>query len=399
MEPIPLEQRLRDMLELAPALESLDVTLLEARGCRLAEDIATDHSWPHFTSATVDGYAARSEDTRPGTRLEVIGQVEAGSNAEAAVGPGKVIGIQSGARLPAVADVVLPASAVAVVDDSHIQVRNRVQSGSGVLQEGSYAPKGRLLVPKGERIDERLVGVLASLGRSRVSVIPRPRVVIVSVGDGLVSDGAPPSLGCLYDATNIMLASATMAANAQPYRMGPIAEDPQLIADTLDDQLVRADVIVVCGGIASESDCVRQVLTRIGKVSYDEGSTSLSAFGSGTLGEEKTPVISLPSDPVEAFMLFRVLVNPLLASMLGRPRPPLSRVSLAVDVPRIANRTQILLASVDPAGRAAPLSGGGVNALSLHSADAMIQILPGDGVESRGSTVVAQALEPQAESG
>lgn len=399
MAQLSLERRIAQLLASTPALDSLDLTLMEARGAVLAEDVVTKQPWPHFNVCAQAGYAARSADLRAGQTLEVIGVMEAGSRASAAVGPGKVIRVHEGAPVPAVADVILPADSVAVVDNAHIQVRQQVPPRTGILPQGAYAAVGQTLVRRGQVVDERLVGVLAGLGRSRVSVVPRPRVVIATVGSGLIPDGSAPEVGGLFDSINIMLTSAVAGAGGLPYRIGPLREDAGLVASTLDDQLVRADIIVVCGGVGSAlsprgtgNTLVREVLARVGDVNYDEGSIGLGAFGTGTLGAEKTPIVSLPGDPVAAYLLFRILLLPVLASMQGLAAPVLTRLQLAVDVPRSAERAQILLARVDGDGHAQPLVGRRPTTLDLYAADAMIQIPRGDGTAQRGSAVAAQRL-------
>lgn len=383
---IPIDRRLDEILAGIRPLDSLDVTLREARGCLTAEDVRTTRAWPHFTSCSIAGFAARSEDCREGARLSIIDKAAAGTDSSTAIGPGKTVEVQSGAVLPAVADVVIPLAAVKA-DDEHIEVLRSVKPGEGVSREGSITAEDTLLIPGHTLIGDRSIGVLASIGLSRVTVVPRPRVVIVTVGNELVPDAEEPVSGRSRDEKGALLAAAAAAAGAVPYRVAPIADVPELVAESLDDQLIRADVIVVGGAVSSPSDTVREVLGRIGDVTYDQASTNLGPFGTGVLGDEGTHIISLPRDPVAAYMLFRLLVDPIIAGMLGRRLPELSTSELGDDVSLSPDQTQIKLASVDDQGKVVPTATGSPTLIDLLESDAMTKLPPGTGTRQSGSAV------------
>ena len=128
-----------------------------------------------------------------------------------------------GAPLPAGADLVIPFDAVSLEGDSLVLDRT-VESGTGVSMEGSVAEVGTLLISEHTRIDDRIVGVLASIGLARVAVVPRPRVVVVSVGNDLVSDAMEMGASHKHDATSALLASAAATAGAVTYRVAPVPD-------------------------------------------------------------------------------------------------------------------------------------------------------------------------------
>jgi molybdopterin molybdotransferase len=457
---IPIDERLEQILDKVSPLEALDVTLGESRGGLVAADVVATKPWPHYSSCSTAGFAARGSDSTQGSLLSVVGQTSSravrasigvgaseadageetppnkrasrmsrmrrgsrrtkvetsdadttetekpdaettetempdtdapGTSVVGRVDAGQAMEVEVGAPLPAGADLVIPFDAVSLEGDSLVLDRT-VESGTGVSMEGSVAEAGTLLISEHTRIDDRIVGVLASIGLARVAVVPRPRVVVVSVGNDLVSDAMEMGASHKHDATSALLASAAATAGAVTYRVAPVPDVTELVAESLDDQLIRADVIVVCGPVASSSDTIRDVLERAGDVSYDDGSTNLGAFGTGFLGDAGTHVISLPRDPAAAYLLFRILVDPIIAGMLGFGFPESGTVALDLDTPRLSDQTQYVLASVDDEGRAKPMAGGPPSLLDLQRADAVIRLLPGSEPLQAGSTVAALRL-------
>ncbi|MCB0919047.1 MAG: molybdopterin molybdotransferase MoeA [Actinobacteria bacterium] len=387
-----VEQHISAAIEGVGLLPALDVTLAESRGCVLAEDVSSPTDWPHFSQCAEFGYAVRTADVSAGTPLTVIDEVPAGSSASAAIGPGKAIRVHAGAPLPGAADAVAPDAMATRNPDGTVRIRGPLGSGSGVIPVGSTAPAGKLLLEAGRRIDERAVGILAAIGRSRVSVRPRPRVVLVTVGDELVPVGSALGSGLLHESTSTLLAAAVASLDGVPYRVGPLRDDEAAIADSLDDQQVRADLLIVTGGVASPTDSVVGVVERIADLSFDTGSTSLGMFGYGRVGEDGIPLLCLPGDPVRAFSLFRVLVAPIISTMMGQPIHAPRELPLAVPVER-RSTTQLLLARVDRNSTVQPILSDLPSLLDLSHADALIRIPSGSGSLPVGTPVPALPLQ------
>ena len=125
---------------------------------------------------------------------------------------------------------------------------------------------------RGSHLGAAQVGLAAAVGRSRVLVRPRPRVVVVSTGSELVEPGLPLAPGRIPDSNSLALTAAAVEAGAQAYRVGIVPDDPARLLDTLEDQLVRADVLVTSGGVSVGAyDVVKEVLSRLGHGAVRQG--------------------------------------------------------------------------------------------------------------------------------
>jgi molybdopterin molybdotransferase len=160
-----------------------------------------------------------------------------------------------------------------------------------------------------------------------VLVRPRPRVVVVSTGSELTEVGGSLAPGRIYDSNSLALTAAAIEAGAIAYRVGIVPDDPRQLASTLEDQLVRADVLVTSGGVSVGAyDVVKEVLSRLGTVQFDKVAMQPGMpQGFGTIGPDSTPVFGLPGNPVSALVSFEAFVRPALRKMLGatpieRPR-------------------------------------------------------------------------------
>ena len=162
--------------------------------------------------------------------------------------------------------------------------------------------------------------ILAATGHGRVKARPRPRVVVISTGSELREPGAKLGFDSIYDSNSFALAASARQADAIAYRVGIVSDDPQELTDTLSDQLVRADLVVTSGGVSKgDYDVVKDVLSKLGTVEFTEVAMQPGKpQGFGTIGEDDTPIFTLPGNPVSAYISFEVFVLPAIRRMMGK---------------------------------------------------------------------------------
>jgi molybdopterin molybdotransferase len=316
-------------LDLVRPLPPLDLALRDALGCVLAEDVVSPRPLPAFDNSAMDGYAVRLRDIAGASQdspvgLPVVGDVAAGRTDTLRLVGGTAVRIMTGAPIPPGTEAVVP---VEWTDRgvSHVTVRQVPTVGQHIRRAGEDVEAGTLVMEAGTRLEPRHIGVLAAIGRARVRVRPRPRVVVVSTGSEVVEPGTPLAHGQLHDANGYLLAAAVEDVGALGYRVGVVADDATEFAAVLDDQLVRADVVITSGGVSEGAyDTVKEVLqqARQHAVTFDRvGMQPGMPQGCGTLGEQHVPVFTLPGNPVSSFVSFEVFVRPALRRMLGDEGP------------------------------------------------------------------------------
>lgn len=332
----------QDCLAAVSQQPPLDVQLADAVSCVLAEDVEAPFDLPIADLAACDGYAVRSEDlagARPDALVElaVTEEIRAGDVNPAALVPGTAIRIASGAPMPAGADCVL---ALDFTDRGVARVNAKTQPavGENIRRRAEDVAEGEVVLRKGTRVGARQVALLAGVGRSRVLVHPRPRVVILSIGDEIVEPGRQARPGTVFDANGHALSTAISDAGAQTFRVAAVPDERSVLRETIEDQLVRADLILTTGGISYGSgDTVREVLSVLGTVRFDNvaawpghilGVGTVDGDGTGGGG---TPIFCLPGDPVSAQVCFEVFVRPALRHMQGWVQLTRPSVRAAVD--------------------------------------------------------------------
>ncbi|WP_320065709.1 gephyrin-like molybdotransferase Glp [Micromonospora sp. RTGN7] len=336
----PLADYLGSVLRRLRALPPLDLDLTQAYGNVLAEDVIAPHSFPAFDQSAVDGYAARWEDLSgagraagyqarsgpPGSRpvrLNVVGDLGAASWRPVRLTPGSCFSVAAGAPLPITADVVVP---VEWTDQgmAAVEIFRTPKRGYGVRRAGEELPAGTLLARAGTYVSPALVAVFAATGIGHVVVRPCPRVVVVATGDELVDVGRASQPGQVVDANSHALTAAAAEVGALAYRVGICDDDPDGLRGLLEDQTLRADLIITTGGTGTgPGDMVRRILSRreggrAGPVSFTEVALYPgTALGFGTVGAEEVPVVCLPGEPGAALIGFEVLARPAINLLAG----------------------------------------------------------------------------------
>lgn len=187
------------------------------------------------------------------------------------------------------------------------------------LAEDVYAGS-RLVLRKGSKIRSTQIGLAASIGLNHLPTLPHPRVVVLSAGDDLVEPGQ--LLGDSedeYETNSWMLTTAVKEAGATGFRVHMIPENHEQLLEVIEDQLVRADLIVISGESHDESfELITDVLRQLGEIKTVNPKMSESGrHAFGLIGPDKIPVITLPGDPVVAYIAAEIFVRPMIRTMLG----------------------------------------------------------------------------------
>ena len=336
-----VQDHLAAVLAVVAPVPPLDVVLHDAMGAVLAEDVTAALDVPGVAVAARDGYAVAADDAaRLVVHLPVVDDLRAGALPGLRLAPGQAVRVASGAPLPLGADAVVP---VEETDrgSATVAIASPVKAGQWVRAAGGDVRGDDVVLRTGTRLGARQLALAAAMGRGRLRVHPRPRVVLLSVGDELTeppTKGAAAPGGRTFEADGHALEAAVRDAGAVPVRVGIVPDDHRRLRETLADQLVRADLVVVCGGLSELSgDTVKDVLAGAGDVRLDQvAMTPGRRHGFGTLGPElgrdrEVPVFALPGHPVAAQVAFEVFIRPALRAMAGHAELYRSSVAATVD--------------------------------------------------------------------
>ncbi|MDN4171605.1 molybdopterin molybdotransferase MoeA [Nocardioides sp. SOB77] len=388
-DPRSVEQHLEQVLAAIEPLSAHPQPLMEALGLAAAEDVVAGVQLPGFDNSAMDGYAVRRADVATATaespvHLPVVGEIGAGqSTGLLALAPGTAAKIMTGAPVPSGADCVVPYE---WTDRGVAQVRveRAPEVGQHVRLAGEDVAVGDLLVEAGTVLGPRHLGLLASVGRSTVVSRPRPRVVVLSTGSELRDPGQPLGTDSIYDGNSFLLAASARRAGAIAYRVGIVPDEPRAFLDALEDQLVRADVVVTSGGVSQgDFDVVKEALRPhgvwFGPVAMQPGKPQ----GFGFVGEDRVPIFTLPGNPVSSYISFETFVLPALRKLMGlRPHArPQVRARLTHAVTSPAGKRQFLRGELDGSGsvlQVAPVGGPGSHLIGDLAASDCLIVVPED---------------------
>ena len=413
-----VDEHLADVLAAIRPLEPIELQLLDAQGCVLVEDVTVPVALPPFDNSSMDGYAVRTADVQGASEefpavLTVIGDVAAGSGELPTVGPGQAARIMTGAPLPPGAEAVVPvewtdggtgggaasgmtpASAAPEGAAGEVRVHRAAGARAHVRSRGSDVQAGDLALAAGTVLGPPQIALLAAIGRGTVRVRPRPRVVVLSTGSELVQPGETLTAGTIYDSNSFALAAAARDAGAIVYRVGAVDDDADSLRATIEDQLIRADLLVTTGGVSVGAyDVVKEALTSVssgGGEDLDAGGVEFRKLamqpgkpqGFGTIGPDHTPLLALPGNPVSSYVSFELFVRPAIRTLMGLPdvSRPVVRAVLKADAPlrSPAARRQFLRGAYDAqAGTVSPVGGSGSHLIAALAHADSLMVVPED---------------------
>ena len=320
---------LRCRLKGFPRVSSELISIDDAIGRCLAEDVFSPENLPEEPRSTVDGYAVKANDTFGAsdslpTLLRLTGTIEMGKRPDTTVATGAAVQIPTGGFLPPGADAVVMVEYTDRLDASHIEVAKPVTLRANVLDRGEDVRKAATVLGCGRRIRAQEVGLLAALGITQVRVFRRARVAVISTGDELVDVDRKPAPGQIRDANGHSVAALVRACGAEATRFPIVADDEPTLRQTIETALEEYDVVVLSGGSSvGMRDLVVDVLSGLPDIeilahgiAIRPGKPALFARRHGKA------IVDLPGHPVSALIVAQVFLAPLLAYLQGAPLEP-----------------------------------------------------------------------------
>ncbi len=314
------------------------LTVQQARGCILAEDVVSPIDQPPFDRAPVDGYALIAADTAGASRehpvlLQVTDTVYAGTCPKGPVSSRQAVRIMTGGMMPPGADCVIRQEATDLGGDT-VQIYESLKSGTNYVYAGEDFKAGDVLLTTGTRLDAAALAVLSSAGipidRTQVRVCAMPKVAVICTGDELVYPQVSPlPAGKIYDSNLTFLTERLR--ELQIYTESGcehFMDDPELVADSIRKALSWADAVITTGGVSvGVKDIMHKVLPLLGaeqiftRTQVKPGTPAIFSIAMGK------PVLALSGNPFAAAATFELFGRPILAKLSGDPRLGVKRIT------------------------------------------------------------------------
>jgi len=316
---LSFEQALDRIKEsISPIKGKKNVTIREAAGHILAEDVTSPLDVPPFINSAMDGYAINSSDLPQSgeVTLNVIGKSFAGAPFNEKLQSGQTVRIMTGAVVPDGADTVIMQEH-AEVDGENIKIGSEHKAKQNVRNPGDDFFTGDIIIKAGERLSPAKLGLLASVGVTEFKVIRKPVVAFFSTGDELKGVGQTLQPGDIYDSNRYILFGMLKKMGVECIDMGVVADIKDEIEQTLKEAANIADLVITSGGASvGEADFIKIILDEIGKVGFWKIAMKPGkplAFGH----INNTIFFGLPGNPVSAMATFYQFVQPSLNLLEG----------------------------------------------------------------------------------
>jgi molybdopterin molybdotransferase len=364
------------------ALPEETVPVAEAHGRVLARDVAAAVGLPGFDNSAMDGYAARwAELERTPVTMPVADDIPAGRTDVVPLAPGTVQRIMTGAPLPAGADVVVPVELTDGGTDV-VEIRDCPAAGTHLRAAGEDIAAGSVALQAGSPLGAAQLGLAAAVGVTALPVRRRPRVLVLSTGSELVAPGQPLLPGQIYESNSQLLVAAVEDAGGEARRLHFVPDDVDQFLTTVSAEVASADLLITSGGVSAGAyEVVKDAFRELGTVEFAKvGMQPGGPQGAGTV--EGVPVVTLPGNPVSAFVSFEVFVRPALRRAMGYTHPDRLHVPARLTGPlrSPAGRRQFLRGRFD--GGSVSQVGGPGSHLVAHLARAnCLVVVPEDVTE------------------
>jgi putative molybdopterin biosynthesis protein len=300
-----------------------EISLEDAYGRVLAEDVISKIDVPSFDKSAMDGYAVIAEDTYEASEVHPInlklkGKIEAGEEPKTALNSGEAVEVATGAPIPKGANAVVMIEYTKEVDGK-VEVFKPVVPGENIIPVGSDIMMGETILRDGQKLTFREIGVIAALGLKKIKVYKTPKAALISTGNELTALGEPLSYGKIYDINSYSLKGALIECGAYPINLGVAKDDLDEIKLKIKEALEKADLVITSGSTsAGFGDVMYKVINELGEPGVIIHGLSVKPGKPTIIGVVKGKLIfGLPGYPSSAISIFNALVKPILLRLTG----------------------------------------------------------------------------------
>src|SRR5215831_9056532 len=304
---------------------STSVSVWDALGFVMTQEVKTDREYPPFDRSTRDGYAVRSSEVRPGAKLKCAGEIKAGDTVTEPLAAGTCVQIMTGAAVPAGADAVVMIE-YTQREGELVRFEREAQRGQNIVPRGSEAQAGQSILKPGMRLGFAELALAAQVGAVQMQCAKRPRVAILSTGDEVVLIDQQPGAFQIRNSNSVSLAAQVRIAGGEPVVLGNATDRVEDLGEKIERGL-KEDILVLTGGVSmGKYDLVESVLKALGAefffdaVAIRPGKPAVFAICKGK------PVFGLPGNPVSTMVTFELFVAPAIDLLSGAEARPLALV-------------------------------------------------------------------------
>ena len=284
----------------------------------LATDVKAKINVPTFANSAMDGYGIRFSDLMPQKQgwLTLQDAQYAGSAKLQVLAEKSAIPIMTGALIPDGVDTIV-IKEHAQIKNKQVHLRDIGQKGAYIRSIGSDIKAHSRILEKRVRLKSQDIGLIASVGCSKVAVYAKTKVVLFTGGDEIVQVGAKLPLGKVYDSVRQTLSGLLHSQNCEIVHLGSLKDDPKQIKQAFD-KYAQANTVILCnGGVsAGEKDYVLKVMQEYGNIAFHK--VNVKPGFPLLFGQYKQALFfGLPGNPVSSFTNFCQFVIPTLRTLEG----------------------------------------------------------------------------------
>lgn len=333
MENIELENAIEIILnKVFEIKECEEINLIEATGKIIEEDIYAAINNPPFDRSPLDGYALIDEDTKGATRenpikLKVIDSVFAGGYSQKVLEKGQAVRIMTGAKIPKGANCVIRQENTNY-DENVVEIYEELSEYDNYCFAGEDIKKGNLLIKKGELLTYIHIGIMASMGISKIKVKKKPKIALLVTGDEVGIPGYPLKEGKIYDSNLHLIYSRLNELGMKPIVSEIIGDEGVKVANKISEIIEEVDFVVTTGGVSvGQKDILHEALPLLKaerlfwKVNLKPGTPAMFSV------YKDKPILSLSGNPFAALTTFELLARPILAKLSGNKTLQATRIT------------------------------------------------------------------------